>query len=176
MTQEKVTMDTDNVSTGQPGAIPSLAYVQLAMELFDASIVQPRDDEEFWSRHEFYRAQCDEHELAGTMRPNPTLHCCFYCGAKSNRDRNGRDQHQPDCPRPRGGWRPRCYFCGGITVHSQHCRELHLAWEMKMPFGKHKGTPLSHVPRSYLHWLLRNHVLQDELRIAIEAALQVTDA
>lgn len=26
----------------------------------------------------------------------------------------------------------------------------------KMPFGKHKGTPMQDVPASYLHWLWTN--------------------
>ena len=26
----------------------------------------------------------------------------------------------------------------------------------KMPFGKHKGTPMQDVPASYLHWLWAN--------------------
>lgn len=176
MTPKKVTMDADKVATGQPGALQSLANVQLAMKLFDASIVQPVDDVEFWSRHEFYRVQMDEDELNHLASSNFTMHRCYFCGARPSGDPNGNDQHAPDCPRPRNGWRPRCTFCGGINGHTQHCRELQLAWEMKMPFGKHKGTPLSRVPRSYLSWTLRNHLLRDELRTAIEAALQMTDA
>lgn len=37
-----------------------------------------------------------------------------------------------------------------------------------MPFGKHKGTPISEVPRDYISWLLRQPDIDEYLRIAIE--------
>jgi DNA polymerase III epsilon subunit-like protein len=41
----------------------------------------------------------------------------------------------------------------------------------RMPFGKHKGTPLGRVPRDYLEWLLGRDI-EDELRDAIVVALR----
>ena len=33
----------------------------------------------------------------------------------------------------------------------------------KMPFGKHKGEPLSDVPAAYLNWLWKNRPLSDKM-------------
>jgi hypothetical protein len=39
-----------------------------------------------------------------------------------------------------------------------------------MPFGKHKGRPLTEIPAAYLRWVLRNCWNLDlDLRVAIEA-------
>ncbi len=36
-----------------------------------------------------------------------------------------------------------------------------------MPFGKHKGTPLSDLPNSYVIWLLDQDWLKPEMRIEL---------
>jgi hypothetical protein len=42
-----------------------------------------------------------------------------------------------------------------------------------LPFGKHKGQPLSSVPGSYLWWLLEDcDSLSDDLRVVIEVELR----
>lgn len=33
---------------------------------------------------------------------------------------------------------------------------------MKMPFGKHKGEPVSDIPRSYFRWLLEQDFIYDD--------------
>jgi hypothetical protein len=40
-----------------------------------------------------------------------------------------------------------------------------------LTFGKHKGKPLSEVPRSYLHWLLGQAWLKPSVRQAVECEL-----
>jgi exodeoxyribonuclease X len=37
-----------------------------------------------------------------------------------------------------------------------------------MPFGKHKGTPLVDIPRSYIIWLLKQDNLDPDLLYSIE--------
>lgn len=41
-----------------------------------------------------------------------------------------------------------------------------------MPFGRHKGRPLSEIPSEYLSWLLRECDLRPWLHDAVEAELQ----
>ena len=43
--------------------------------------------------------------------------------------------------------------------------------KMLMPFGKHKGTPLDIIPKSYLQWLLKKDDLDPELAASAKAAL-----
>jgi hypothetical protein len=43
--------------------------------------------------------------------------------------------------------------------------------ETTMPFGKHKGQPLSTVPRGYLRWLRANVDIDDWLQVAVDAIL-----
>ena len=40
-----------------------------------------------------------------------------------------------------------------------------------MPFGKHKGKPLSAVPRGYLQWLYRQDFVRQPLKGRIERVL-----
>ncbi len=43
---------------------------------------------------------------------------------------------------------------------------------MEMPFGRHKGRPISSIPTNYLVWLVENVVFDSEaLRAAVEAEL-----
>jgi hypothetical protein len=44
-------------------------------------------------------------------------------------------------------------------------------YEVRMPFGLHKGKRLSSVPADYLRWLLGLKNLKPELRRAVEAEL-----
>ncbi|TWU27569.1 putative quorum-sensing-regulated virulence factor [Bythopirellula polymerisocia] len=67
---------------------------------------------------------------------------------------------------------PPCPSCGGRLHHHPLCEELRASWEPKMPFGKHKGKPLSQVPHDYLEWLLaKNKTVDTELRSAIQDTL-----
>ena len=43
---------------------------------------------------------------------------------------------------------------------------------MRMPFGKHKGIPLSELPKDYLQWLARLDDLREPLASAIAAELR----
>lgn len=43
--------------------------------------------------------------------------------------------------------------------------------EMLMPFGKHKGSPLSITPRSYLTWLLNKGGLDQDMHGSVQAVL-----
>lgn len=48
---------------------------------------------------------------------------------------------------------------------------------VRMPWGKHKGKPLSEIPRDYLQWALANATLvTPELREQIESVLNVQPA
>lgn len=42
---------------------------------------------------------------------------------------------------------------------------------MKLPFGKHKGSPLDIIPKDYLEWLLKKDDLDEELKASAKAAL-----
>jgi hypothetical protein len=65
-----------------------------------------------------------------------------------------------------------CPWCGGRTTHNPRCNELRASWEVVMPFGRHKGKPLSQVPADYLDWLRRNgESLDMDLRDAIDSHL-----
>jgi hypothetical protein len=44
-------------------------------------------------------------------------------------------------------------------------------YRRKMPFGKHKGTPLNEVPRRYLLWLKRQEWLNEPLRSEVYRVL-----
>ncbi len=45
-------------------------------------------------------------------------------------------------------------------------------FETKMPFGCHKGKPLSKIPTDYLHWVLTLPDLRPDLRRAIQSELE----
>lgn len=68
--------------------------------------------------------------------------------------------------RPRGN-APPCAWCGGRLVHSRACNELVKSWDLIMPYGKHKGRPLSEVPLDYLEWLLVRPGLDAQLAASI---------
>ncbi len=68
---------------------------------------------------------------------------------------------------PREYPRP-CPWCGGRTCHSQMCDELRQSWLPVMPFGKHCGTRIDQIPRSYLAWMLKNADLPCDLREGIK--------
>lgn len=42
---------------------------------------------------------------------------------------------------------------------------------MRMPFGKHRGTPVDELPENYLTWVWENVRLREPLRSAVEDAL-----
>ena len=51
-----------------------------------------------------------------------------------------------------------------------------LPQSMVMPFGKHKGKPISDVPRQYLEWWLgQDDGRNPDLRVAVELHLGLTD-
>lgn len=65
-----------------------------------------------------------------------------------------------------------CPWCGGIYHHHRLCDALRASWELSLPFGKHKGIPLSQVPRDYLEWLVScgdgiNGELRDSIRLEL---------
>ena len=67
---------------------------------------------------------------------------------------------------------PPCPWCTGRLVHSEACDELKASWELPMPWGKHRGTPVSKVPRDYLRWILaKSESLTSDLRSQIESVL-----
>lgn len=68
-------------------------------------------------------------------------------------------------------WPLPCPWCGGRLRHSQACHELTKSWEPTMPFGKHKGRPISEVPKDYLYWLITRGGLDSELQAAIQGCL-----
>lgn len=63
---------------------------------------------------------------------------------------------------------PPCPWCRGRLRHTAECEELQKSWEIRMPFGKHKGRPISEVPPDYLEWLDQNRWLSAELRAAVQ--------
>jgi hypothetical protein len=71
-------------------------------------------------------------------------------------------------------WCPWCGRQGG--GHTEECQQLHDAWDLAWPWGKHKGQKIrwlaTHEP-DYLRYFLRKPDLRGELRTAIERALQV---
>lgn len=68
-----------------------------------------------------------------------------------------------------------CPWCRRRLGHSPACIDLRLSWEIEMPFGKHKGRPLSQVPRDYLAWMLGKDGLTTELMEAIRLQLYGDD-
>lgn len=40
---------------------------------------------------------------------------------------------------------------------------------IKMPFGKHKGTPMGELPASYINWMKENMDLQGDLKATVES-------
>jgi hypothetical protein len=68
---------------------------------------------------------------------------------------------------------PQCYFCKGRHAHNPNCYAVRWAFQLKMPFGKHKGKPLGEVPKDYLQWLLRKADRMDsDTREAVEIVLK----
>ena len=66
-----------------------------------------------------------------------------------------------------------CPWCGGACHHNRLCDELRTSWEPTLPFGKHKGKPLSAIPREYLEWLASCSAgISDELCDSIKLQLQ----
>lgn len=53
---------------------------------------------------------------------------------------------------------------GWLTTHEANPK-------MKVPFGKHKGSPLEITPKDYLKWLTKKDDLQEELKLSVQAAL-----
>jgi len=54
-----------------------------------------------------------------------------------------------------------CPWCGGRNTHSAMCNELTAGWVVTMPWGKHKGKPLSEVPQDYLDWLTDRELTEE---------------
>jgi len=63
---------------------------------------------------------------------------------------------------PGAGWAARQGREGSVTMYGH--------W--RMPFGKHKGRPLSDVPTDYLCWLLDECDLRPGFRRAVDAELR----
>ena len=61
----------------------------------------------------------------------------------------------------------RCYFCNGINHHRDDC-----VGQPYMPWGKHKGQPLSAVPERYLVWAFRESHCKPHDKRTILAELQ----
>jgi len=60
-----------------------------------------------------------------------------------------------------------CYLAAGYPDEIDRLFEV--ATIQRMPFGKHKGKPLSEVPADYIDWLLGRDI-DDDLRSALSAA------
>lgn len=67
-----------------------------------------------------------------------------------------------------------CPWCGGRYKHNPTCDELRLSWEPTLPFGKHRGKPLSQIPRDYLEWLRTADGIATDLREAISIELKAS--
>lgn len=50
---------------------------------------------------------------------------------------------------------------------------LHQLIEMKMPYGKYKGTLLCNLPVSYLEWFSRKGFPKDKLGILLQILLEI---
>jgi uncharacterized protein (DUF3820 family) len=69
-------------------------------------------------------------------------------------------------------WPEPCPWCHGRLRHNPLCIILN-DWVPILPFGRHKGKPVSEVPRSYLDWLLqKSTALREGLRDDITAWMQ----
>ena len=81
---------------------------------------------------------------------------------------------------------PVCPHCGGAELYTkkqglhlglycQACGDRWIRWlsqarpVVAMPFGKHRGTPISDLPDDYLDWLLENVEVKDSLSKALES-------
>jgi exodeoxyribonuclease X len=70
-----------------------------------------------------------------------------------------------------------CSKIVGQIIDKLHPASLDALWEMSekariptiMPFGKHKGEPISQVPTDYKLWMLRQDNVSEFLRKALEA-------
>ncbi len=70
-----------------------------------------------------------------------------------------------------------CSKIVGQIIDKLHPASLDALWEMSekariptiMPFGKHKGEPISQVPTDYKQWMLRQDNVSEFLRKALEA-------
>jgi exodeoxyribonuclease X len=70
-----------------------------------------------------------------------------------------------------------CSKIVGQIIDKLHPASLDALWEMSekariptiMPFGKHKGEPISQVPADYKQWMLRQDNVSEFLRKALEA-------
>ena len=83
------------------------------------------------------------------------------------------------------GVKTHCPHCGSANLYTEkkgqhlglYCMscERWIAWRTRnkpldtMPFGKHKGTPIRDLPSDYIHWVLENLNLRDELFKALSA-------
>lgn len=69
---------------------------------------------------------------------------------------------------------PLCGFCGGRHRHNPKCVALTEGFLIRMPWGKHKGTPVAEVPHDYLRWLIgRGGDMQADLKQEIERVLGI---
>lgn len=96
----------------------------------------------------------------------PTPHTLLDYSEQCWKDLPARDYEYLTGPR---NYPTPCPWCGGRLRHSLLCDELRQSWELTMPFGKHKGKPLSEVPIDYLSWLHERGGLDAELQAAIES-------
>lgn len=75
---------------------------------------------------------------------------------------------------PRPEWRrDACPWCHRRTAHTPACDELHDSWSMPMPWGKHKGALVRHLPADYLRWLLTRASIDSDLREEVARVLGV---
>lgn len=75
---------------------------------------------------------------------------------------------------PRPEWRrDACPWCHRRTAHTPACDELHDSWSMPMPWGKHKGSLVRHLPADYLRWLLARASIDSDLREEVARVLGV---
>ena len=76
----------------------------------------------------------------------------FYFSQLEDRDKEYLEAGVGECPP--------CGFCGGRKKHNPDC--VAHEWETVVPFGKHKGKPLSQVPLEYLAWMCNMDNLRSE--------------
>ena len=88
-----------------------------------------------------------------TQRKPDISQSCFYCGSQDLFTKEKTPHVGLFCAR-----------CGRWIKWLPQGRPV-----VAMPFGKHRGTPISDLPDDYLNWILENLELKGSLLRALEA-------
>lgn len=67
-----------------------------------------------------------------------------------------------------------CVWCGGRHRHNPLCAALCDEWQVRMPFGKHKGQRVADVPKDYLRFLITKKVhLEPDVKREVYRVLNI---